>query len=244
MPKLKGYGIAPYASLRESVQIVERVYKDGSGDVPLETLATFLGYSNTKSSGFLRKLSSLRRFGVGETEKNIFKLSPLGFAIAAPTSPEEKLSRIFEAFNQVNLFRVLHERYGGKPLPDTALVKNILVREFGVEPKYSNDWVKQFFDALESLSLIERKGGVAGGVAMVLAQPPGLGKPQGVPESKEPPPMTEGRDEFQREPVPEEGNELRLKLDSGTVVIRIPSKATNAEIDKIIKHLELMKEVE
>ncbi|MQY71046.1 hypothetical protein GH141_03835, partial [bacterium] len=154
MPKLAGYGIAPYASLRESVELVERVYKEGGGDVPLELLVKFLGYSNTRSSGFLRKLSSLRRFGVGKTEKNVFKLSPLGFAIAAPTSPEEKLSRIFEAFNQVNLFRVLHERYGGKPPPDTALVKNILVREFGVEPKYSNDWVKQFFDALESLSTL------------------------------------------------------------------------------------------
>lgn len=242
MARTKGPGRPPYASLREATKVTERIYRDGGGRLPKEVLASVLGHT-TSSSSFVRKISALQQFGVIETHGDIVSLTPLGYGIAAPKSQDERSNSLLNAFLNVNIFRLLHERYRGKLLPDIKSLENILVREFGVDQKHAADWAKGFFDALETVGLVDRRGSTQ----MVLSKPQQVtGFRTTTPTERHPLPderVTEVKEEPERqeEAMIEGTNEIRLKFDGGTAVIRIPASATDREIEKLRSLLELMK---
>ena len=240
MARTKGRGRAPYASLVEAISVAERIFRDGGGQLPQEHIASALGSKSIASSTFVRKLAALRHFGVVEVHGNTVKLTSLGFSIAAPASSEEKLSSLFQAFRRVDLFQLLHDRYRGKLLPEMNSLKNILMREYDVNKReHAEVWVKAFFDALETVGLIDRRGGSQ----MVLSQPQiaPIMKPPAREERKLEP-RSESLGEVDREePGGDKEQIIRLNFEGGPATIRMPAGIADNEIEKLIAVLEAMK---
>ena len=164
MPRLKGYGKAPYIDLREAQHIVEKIAREGAGKVTHEHLAIMLKHS-AGSSAFLNKIIALKRYGLVEKSgRNAYQLTHLGYELAEGPNPTDAL---FRAFLNEPLLRDIHERYKGKLLLSKEALKNILEKEFEVGSKYSEDWVDLFLRNLEEANLVTR----AGGTTMILSNP-------------------------------------------------------------------------
>lgn len=156
MPRLKGYGKAPYIDLREARKIVEKIAHEGAGRVTHEHLAIMLQHS-AGSSVFLNKIIALKRYGLLEKSgKDEYHLTNLGFELAEGQNKDDAL---FRAFLYEPLHRDVHERYKGKLLLSNEALKNILEKEFAVMPKHSEEWVTRFLRNLEEANLITRTGG-------------------------------------------------------------------------------------
>lgn len=145
----------PSLTLSEAVSVITRLYEDVGGDASYDTFAGVISNSPS-SSTFTRKLGSLKNYGLVTDERRHVRVSDLGIAIVAPTSPHERTQALKEAFLNVDVFGALYDKYKGKLLPQDEFLTNV-VSAF-VPKEFSHTWIDRFKQSAKSAGLIRDRG--------------------------------------------------------------------------------------
>ncbi len=120
MAKLGTYSY-PDIRFGDAVEIAGRVLSKFSGSVTVKGLAWELGMAENSGTLFA-KIAALRDFGLVEGRGEL-RVSDLAQRILHPASPEERREASIQAFQRVELLRVLYERFEGEaPDNDSLLV--------------------------------------------------------------------------------------------------------------------------
>src|SRR5205807_79479 len=96
-----------------------------------DQLAPVLGHDTVSGGAFRLKVSTARTFGLIETTRDQYNLTPLGREIVNPAS--ETRARV-SAFLTVPLYKALFDMYRGHLLPRSIGLENEMVR-LGVSAK-------------------------------------------------------------------------------------------------------------
>jgi len=151
--------LPPFLTLGEALDLTLRVYEHGGGEASLDLLSQLAGNS-TSSSTFVKKLASLRSYGLATEQNRIITLTDLGLAVAAPTDEEGTTSALKTALLRIDIFNRVYERHKGKLLPADEFLRNIIQGEFGIPRSVADLWVRSFKDSARTAGLLlERSDG-------------------------------------------------------------------------------------
>ena len=139
-----------------ALQVARQVEESGGGTLTEETLAVNLGLSKT-SSGFRLKCLATRHFGLLIKHGSSVSTTAVAKAIFKPTSDEEALRGYQQSFLSIPLFQAVAERYRGQRLPDSQTLRNVLEREFLVEPKRVQQAERMLLDSARDTLLLQHR---------------------------------------------------------------------------------------
>ena len=160
MAKLGSYSY-PDIRFGDAVELATRILTKFKGTVGVKGLAWELGMAEGSGTLFA-KVAALRDFGLIEGRGEL-RVSPLAQRILYPASPEESLQARAEAFQRVELLRLLYQRFEGE-LPDdlgllvgleeiTKAPREEIVRRSSLIQKHLSDSIR----ILRRPILIEKK---------------------------------------------------------------------------------------
>lgn len=139
-----------------ALQIARQVEENGGGTLTEETLAVNLGLSRT-SSGFRLKCLAARHFGLLTKHGSSVSTTSVAKAILKPTNDEESLRGYQQSFLSIPLFQAVAERFRGQRLPDSQTFRNVLEREFLVEPKRVQQAERMLLDSARDTFLLQHR---------------------------------------------------------------------------------------
>ncbi|HEV3307834.1 MAG TPA: hypothetical protein VGZ91_15460 [Candidatus Sulfotelmatobacter sp.] len=149
----------PLLALGEAADLCVRLYEHAGGTAGFDLLSQ-LANNSVSSSTFIKKLSSLKAYGLVSEQNKFITLTDLGLAIAAPTDSEGSTAAMKVALLRVDVFSRIYERHRGKLLPADEFLRNIIQGEFGIPRSVADSWVRSFKDgARASGLLLERPDG-------------------------------------------------------------------------------------
>lgn len=124
---------------------VPTVIKDKNAGNPWasEDVARALGLG-AKGNQFYYLSAASRDYGLTEGTRDTAKiaLTPLGTRAVFPGNEAEGKQAQLEAFFRIAVFRKVFEYYKGTDLPEKEFVSNTLQKEFGLDPKIHDDFIK------------------------------------------------------------------------------------------------------
>ncbi len=149
----------PLLALGEAADLCVRLYEHAGGTAGFDLLSQ-LANNSVSSSTFIKKLSSLKAYGLVSEQNKLITLTDLGLAIAAPTDSEGSAAAMKVALLKVDVFGRIYERHRGKLLPADEFLRNIIQGEFGIPRSVADSWVRSFKDGARAAGLLlERADG-------------------------------------------------------------------------------------
>ena len=144
----------PIQTLEDALRVPATIQEAHAG-LPFDRvlLAGALG-TTPASSGFTMKLNSSAKYGLtqGGYNDDRIGITPRGQAIVAPKGTEELKAALIEAAVHPDVFGRFYRMLAGKRLPEDTYARNMLQREFGIQPEIS----------AECLSIVKANGLYAG----------------------------------------------------------------------------------
>ena len=134
----------PTHSLQDTLAAAEAIRAENGGQ-PLapDRLAQAMG-TTRGSSAFRMKLTSSVKYGLteGGVNDDAISLTPLGESAVSPRSEEERRSALLEAACAPEVFGGFYERLDGQPLPRDDFSRNVLEREWDIDPSISAECIE------------------------------------------------------------------------------------------------------
>ncbi|OLE51128.1 MAG: hypothetical protein AUG51_24110 [Acidobacteria bacterium 13_1_20CM_3_53_8] len=150
-------GAAPPAlSLDEAAEIITRFYEEAGGEASYDPLSSIMGNSSA-SSVFTKKMAALRNYGLIMDENRFVTLTPLGFHVAAPHDPADRVEALKEAFVENEIFARAYERYKGRILPQDEYLVNAFA--VWVPKELASEWMEKFKSSAGIAGLLEERNG-------------------------------------------------------------------------------------
>ena len=137
-----------------ALDIAREVEESGGGSLSEETLAVKMGLSKN-SSGFRLKCLAARHFNLLDKQGASLSTTFIAKAILKPTSDEDALRGLQQSFLSIPLFNAVAERYSGQRLPDSQTLRNVLEREFHVEPKRVQQAERMLLDSARTTKVLK-----------------------------------------------------------------------------------------
>lgn len=235
----------PYLGLRDSLEISHDMYTRMGGSASRDDLAELLG-NTPSSSSFIKKISSLRGYGLlEEGPSNNFKLTELAHRAVSPSSKLEEAKARLEIFRKVTIFSRIHDIYKGKICPEIPYLANTIERELGVTKDAKLRWAEAFLEAIEAAGLQSMQGGktvIRSDVSVVDSYPVETKTPEVSGIMPEAPKVYEEEEEAK---AAEEPGRIRLYFPfsgKGEAKIFLPSNLSHNEIKKVISLLQMLVE--
>jgi hypothetical protein len=145
----------PALSLADATSIITHLYENVGGDATYDTFAGVISNSPS-SSTFVRKLGTLKNYGLVTDENRHIRLSDVGEAIVAPISPRQRAEALKRAFLNIEVFATLFDKYKGKLLPQDEFLTNVVS---GLVPKeFVDTWIDRFMQSAKAAGLIRDRG--------------------------------------------------------------------------------------
>lgn len=148
----------PAYGFNAAFQIAKTVEMDGNGSLTEESLAIALELS-VKSSGFKLKTLTARQFGLLTKSGTIISTTPLTKAMVRPTRPGEDVEARVQSFLNIPLFEAVAQKYRGSTMPASDVLRNILVRQFDVDPTRAAPAERVLLDSAREAGLLIDQGG-------------------------------------------------------------------------------------
>ena len=145
----------PAYGFATALDIARRVEENGGGNLTEETLAVSLGLAKNSSAFRLRRLAA-QRFNLISKRSSTITTTAIAKSILKPTSREDATRGYRQAFLSIPLFQAVAERYSGQRLPDSNALRNVLEREFQVEPKRVRDAEKVLLESADDTYMLKR----------------------------------------------------------------------------------------
>jgi len=226
-------------TLGDATNIITRLYEDVGGDASYDNFANII--NNTPSSStFVRKLSALKNYGLVSDENRHIRVSDLGSAIVAPTSPKERSDALKRAFLNIEVFAGLYDRYKGKILPQDEFLTNV-VSSF-VPKEFTNTWIDRFKQSAKAAGLITDRGDGKLQVREIAAvegpekfreEPKSEDRPSSMSPSASASPSPSPSEETEG-PTLSYGHVSKIKLSEGRqAVFSLPDRLTGRDAQKL-----------
>ena len=134
----------PTHSLQDTLAAAETI-RNANGGQPFapDRLASAMG-TTRGSSAFRMKLTSSVKYGLTEGGVNdeAINLTQLGEAAVSPRSEEERRRALLDAACNPEVFGGFYEGLDGQPLPRDDFSRNVLEREWGIDPSISAECIE------------------------------------------------------------------------------------------------------
>lgn len=228
---------APSHALSESIGFLESIDRSlGRGPFTRDLIVEALGHK-AASGPFNRKVGALLHFNLLQRDGVSYRIAELGEKILRPQVEGEKRDALAEAVTEPKLYRELINRFRGQPVP--PLLKNILVREFGVHQNSGGDVAKMFLSSLEYAGLLRNQ---------IVHDTPQISNSKHVPENDAASTNTtasirevSGNEEFKLNDL-DNGSQRReqFTLHAGTLILEWPSSIDIDEVEDIEAWLKLI----
>ena len=134
----------PTHGLQETLAAAEAIRAANRGQpMPPDRLAEAMG-TTRGSSAFRMKLTSSVKYGLTEGGVNdeVISLTTLGEAAVSPRSEEERRAALLDAACNPDVFSGFYEGLDGQPLPRDDYSRNVLEREWGIDPSISAECIE------------------------------------------------------------------------------------------------------
>jgi hypothetical protein len=129
----------PKNTLEDAIRIPKEIEEKNAGNpMPVDDLATAVGFRLANDWRFLDLLRSADQYGLVERTGGSVSLTKLGQDVVAPSSPSQRSEALLTAFRSVKDFAAVEKFYGGKRIPEDEFFLNTLTREFNI-PQRVND---------------------------------------------------------------------------------------------------------
>jgi len=235
----------PYLRLAEAFELTKNIYEQAGSVASYNHMSQLTGNS-TSSSSFVRKLASLRWYGLATDQEKTVTLTEIGNAIAAPQTPEAASEAKKRAFLNVEVFARVYDRHKGKLLPADEFLGNIIEQDCKIPRDLSPVWVIAFKEGAKAADLFLER---ADGKTQILDSPILTTHVQSRPHipvswesgpPKEPvspslPPPQEGSVTV---PISASGHYSKIEVSGGRYAeFRIPDRITARDAQKIKKAL-------
>ncbi|MCI0563686.1 MAG: hypothetical protein MN733_34870, partial [Nitrososphaera sp.] len=149
------YKAPPFINLAEALRIAHQVYVKGGGRLSHDDLSEIVD-NTVKSSWFQMKVLVLKAYGlITEPTKQIVELTPLAMAILAPQTPEELAEAKLKALTSYPAFKLMAERYRGKPEPPREFLENAFERELKIPTDKKSRWADSFLESARAADLFK-----------------------------------------------------------------------------------------
>ena len=134
----------PTHGLQETLAAAEAIRAANRGQpMAPDRLAEAMG-TTRGSSAFRMKLTSSVKYGLteGGVNDDVISLTPLGEAAVSPRSEEERRGALLDAACNPDVFSGFYESLDGQPLPRDDYSRNVLEREWGIDPSISAECIE------------------------------------------------------------------------------------------------------
>lgn len=155
-PKYPRGSKPPALSLDEAAEIITTFYEDTAGEASYDALSNITDNS-PGSSVFINKLAALKNYGLMADENRVLSLTELGFSVAAPHTPADRVEALKEAFLKVDNFKNAYEKYKGRLLPQDEFLRNAFTSWVPVD--LASEWVETFKSSADIAGLLEERNG-------------------------------------------------------------------------------------
>jgi hypothetical protein len=216
----------PMVDLESVLGFVDKIEGDGLQTLPQQEVAKRLGYATKTSTPFYRRMAAARLFGLIDTTQGV-NLTKLALDYFKPLDEESKKQALSTAVNNVIGYKGLIERFSGKRLPPSDILRNSFEREFDLATEAANICTDVFVRSVKGAGLVKSDGTL--GFASVEASPVRTNAERPVQASS-----------ITLPPVPatssDESESHYLTLDarrSRRVMIQAPPIITGAELKRI-----------
>src|SRR5882724_8773830 len=153
-----GYGVKPpYINLKESLEILRRIYDDAGGTVSNDQLSRIVG-NTVGSSSFGLKIQALKNYGlVAQDDSGRITLSDLGRRIAAPIDTEQRSAAIKEAFLKLATHKTLFDIWAGRILPAEEFFLNTIRERCDIPSELTKRWRESFMESGRAAGLFQER---------------------------------------------------------------------------------------
>jgi hypothetical protein len=142
----------PKNTLEDAIRIPKEIEEKNAGNpMPVEGVATAVGFRLANDWRFLDLLRSADQYGLVERTGGSVSLTRLGQDVVAPSSPSQRSEALLTAFRSVKDFAGVEKFYGGKRIPEDEFFLNTLTREFNIPRDRVDAFAKIFVDNLKFL---------------------------------------------------------------------------------------------
>lgn len=156
--KIKSSGVRyPMFDMEDAIKLVDTIDKKGIGKLYLDTLAQAW---DCAPSTIRHHINSAKHYGLITQERDLITNTELAKSVCMPTSNEEKIQSIQNAFFLCGLYSDLFDRFKGERIPETSILSNIIHREFEVSATGRDIVAKNFINSLKFASLANEQDGV------------------------------------------------------------------------------------
>lgn len=150
----------PKVPLAKALEIAQKIKEKNGGEpwTPSQ-IAEAIGMG-ARSPDFYYVTAASRDFGLttGTRDSPSIALTELGREVVYAPSPEVEQAKKLEAFHKVELFSKVLRHYKGSNLPEMKYLGNTLEREFGLAPKYHEEFSRVFRDNCKYLGITSGEG--------------------------------------------------------------------------------------
>lgn len=151
----------PKALLEKAIQIPYKI-KELNGGNPWSPalVAKAIGLS-PKNTDFYYLSTASRDFGFTEGTRDTatIALTDLGRQLVYAPSPESEHQKRVEGFHKIGLFTKVLQHYKGSNLPDMKYLGNTLEGDFGLAPKFHEEFASVFRENCKYLNIISGSPG-------------------------------------------------------------------------------------
>lgn len=148
----------PGVALEDSLELAALVDRRGLDGLTAGDIATAMGYTNIKTNTFSSRLSAARQFGLLALKDDGYVLTPLARSILHPVDPNDlpRLRRL--AMLEPPLYKELFERFGGKRVPEPAILANVLYHDYDIIASAKQVAAEAFLESARHVGLLGDEG--------------------------------------------------------------------------------------
>jgi hypothetical protein len=151
----------PRNSLREAEEFARKVFDLGARDVAQDNAAKAIGYSGANNGSYKRFRAAARYFGLVDYSGDEFISVTPQWVQAFLAGDAESLQRARQyAVRKPELYRQLVERYGGKQLPPSAKVAQVLFADpqYGITKDAAAKAAEVFLESVGYAGVLDSTG--------------------------------------------------------------------------------------
>lgn len=144
----------PIHTVKDALRVAQALKQfNGGNPWTPKDLATALEMG--KGNNFFYLTAASRDYGLtsGTRESSQISIAPLGTEILYASDPVTEHKKKIEAFRSVPIFDKVLAHYKGSSLPEMKYLGNTLEREFGLHPKFHEEFSKLFRDNCTELEI-------------------------------------------------------------------------------------------
>ncbi|GAB2493563.1 hypothetical protein [Arenimonas alkanexedens] len=146
----------PIFTVKDALRVAQAI-KDFNGGNPWTPADIARALGMGMSNNFFYLTAAARDYGLTEGTRDtaVISIAPLGKEILYASNAETEHAKKVEAFRRIGIFDKVLEHYKGSSLPEMKYLGNTLEREFGLLPKFHEEFSKQFRDNCNELSITD-----------------------------------------------------------------------------------------